>query len=205
MDHQNYVTPESDNALKYVRLIQNLDAQDAEARRLETDIFNRAWDQGRAAATRRQHQEALDVFTQLKAKYPNPPIGAAVLQEAIQEQGKKLELYQALKKSFSAQVKHSHGRGLTFWRTRECSGSLQVDGFAIEFKSLNEPQDSFRISYEGLGEVKFSKDQLTLTHAGIRPEGKIELQAVDTNAVASLEQVYRKIMEYRDRYAEYMK
>jgi serine/threonine protein kinase len=205
MDRQSYVTPEAENALKYIRHIQNIDPQDSDAKRLEGEIFTRAWDQAAAVAVKRQHQEALDIYQQLRSKYPNPPVGLPALQEAIQKQTQKLEQYQALKTSYSIQVKHGHGRSIAFWRTRECSGTFRVDGFSLDYKSTGEKDHSFHISYDGLKEAKFSGNTLTITHPGIRPEGRIELEEVDNKASPNLSLVYKKIMEYRDRYAEYIR
>jgi serine/threonine protein kinase/tetratricopeptide (TPR) repeat protein len=204
MDRQSYVIPEAENALKYVRQAILIDPNDADARRLEGEIFNRAWDQAKAVAAKRQHQEALDICNQLKAKYPNPPIGLAPIQEFIQKQTLKLEQYQALKPSYSVQVKHNHGRKYVIWGARECSGTLKIDGFTLEYKG-NEPEHSFRVSYDGLADVKGGADSITIVHPGIRPEGRIELQEIDKRANPNLAQVYKKILEYRPRYAEYVR
>jgi hypothetical protein len=127
------------------------------------------------------------------------------LLEAIQKQTLKLEQYQALKPSFSVQVRHGHGRGLAFWRTRECSGSLRVDGFSLEYKSADENEHSFQVSYDALKEARFSGGTLTLVHPAIRPDGRIELEQSQKTAGPGLDQVYRKITEYRNKYAEYIR
>jgi serine/threonine-protein kinase len=205
MDRHHYVTPESENALKYVRHIESIDPNDSDARRLELEIFNRAWEQAGNAASKRQHQDALDIYNQLRSKYPAPPVGVPALLEAIQKQTLKQDQFQALKPSFSVQVRHGHGRGLAFWRTRECSGSLRVDGFSLEYKSADENEHSFQISYDALKDAKFSGATLTLVHPAIRPEGRIELEQSQKTAGPGLDQVYRKITEYRNKYAEYIR
>jgi hypothetical protein len=205
MDRHHYVTPESENALKYVRHIQSIDPNDSDARRLESEIFNRAWEQAGNAASKRQHQDALDIYNQLRAKYPSPPVGMPAVLEAIQKQTLKLEQYQALKPSFSVMVRHGHGRGLAFWRTQECLGPLRVDGFSLDYKSTGENEPSFHISYDALKDARYSGDTLTLVHPGIRPDGRIELQQSVKSASPSLGQVFKKITEYREKYAEYIR
>src|SRR5438034_9644200 len=68
IERQSYVTPEPDNALRYVRLLAGIDPQDPEVRSMEPDIFSRAWDQANAKAGTRQHQEALDIYMALDRK-----------------------------------------------------------------------------------------------------------------------------------------
>jgi serine/threonine protein kinase/tetratricopeptide (TPR) repeat protein len=195
MARQNYVTPESDNALKYVKLILNLDSQDVEAKTLEGDIYSRALDQAKAKSKARLHQEALDIYTQLKSKYPSPPGGVEILNRGIEQEKTKLSLLTALKEVYVVQVKHGHGifRG-------SCQGNLRVDGFNIEFQS--DGGHSFKIPYDRLQSITFNKGKITIKSGDI-DDGKIELEQLDKNPSPSLAEVYQKIEEYRKLREQY--
>lgn len=197
MNRQNYVTPESDNALKYVRLILNLEPQDVEAKTLEGDLYSRALDQAKAKSKARLHQEALDIYTQLKNKYPSPPGGVELLDRGIEQEKTKLSLLTALKGIYIVQVKHGHGmfRG-------SCKGNLRIDGFAIEFQS--DGDHSFKIPYERLQSISFDKGKITIK-SGALNDGKIELEQLEKNPSPSLAEVYTKIEEYRKLREQYLR
>ncbi len=200
MDRQSYVTPDSDNALKYVRLILELDPRDPEAKALEGDICTRALAQARARSEARDHQEALNIYTQLKNNYANPPGGTDNLNQGIERERRKLSLLAMLKQPLSVPVKHGHS--LLRLRHRECTGILRVDGFTIEYQSTGE--HSFKLSYDLLRSVSFNKGKLLLEGSSI-PDGKIELEQAEKNPSPSLAEVYAKIDEYRKLRAEYLR
>ncbi len=195
MNRQSYVTPESDNALKYARLILRLEPEDVEARTLEKDIFSRAMDQARAKSKARLHQEALDIYTQLRNNYPNPPSGVDALNQGIEQERNRLSLVTALKVVYIVQVKHGHA----FLRG-SCSGNLRVDGFNIEYQS--EGSHSFKIPYDRLKSVSFSKSKIVVKSSDI-DGGQIELEQVEKNPSPSLAEVYAKIDEYRKLRQQY--
>ncbi len=202
MDRQNYITPESDNALRYVRLMLSIDPQDSEARALDTEIVNRAWDQAKAKGNARQHQDALDIYVRLKEHYQNPPFGAGALDQAIEREKNKLTLFKAMNVPFSVQVKHNHGRKWVVFGARECSGVLRIDGFGMKYQSTGE--HSFQLSFDGLKSVNFEKSKITIQGVGV-PEGRIDLEPNDTAAIQAFGQLSAKISEYRRLYADYMK
>ncbi len=199
MNRQNYVTPEFDNALNYVRLILHIEPQNLEAKTLKGDIYTRALEQARVKSDARQHQDALDIYLQLKNNYPDAPSGLDAINKGIERENRKLQLLNTLKIPFSVQVKHGH----SFFRVlnRECSGIFRVDGFTIEYQSTGD--HSFKVAYDALKSVSFRKAKITLEGSTIA-DGKIELEQVDKNPIPSLEDVYKKIEEYRKLYAEYM-
>ncbi len=201
MNNQNYVTPELQNALKYARLILGIDPGDAEAKALDADIFTRAWDQAQAKAAGRQHQEALDIYTALKRNYPNPPIAAAKIDDAIERQKLKVKQAEALRTPYSIQVRHYHGRKYVIFGARDCTGILRVDGFNIAYQGV---EHSFKLSYDHLGAVKPDKTKITIQGTGI-PEGKIDLEQVEKNPTPSMAEIANRIQEYRRLYAEYIK
>jgi len=201
MERQNYVTPETDNALRYVRLVLAIDPQDSEARTLNGDIFTRAWDQAQAKSSQRQHQEAIDIYRQLRREYPNPPVGTAVIDQNIDKQTQKLSLLKTLKVPYSVQVRHDHGRNILL-RKRECTGILRVDGFAIEYQSPGG--HPFRVAYDGLQGVKADKSKIIIQGIGV-PEGKIELEQVEKNPSPSVTDISAKVQELRKLNADYIK
>jgi len=201
IERQSYVTPEPDNALRYVRLLAGIDPQDPEVRSMEPDIFSRAWDQANAKAGTRQHQEALDIYMALKLHYTNPPVGAAAIDQAIERQRQKLQQISALRKTYVIQVRHSHGRKLFVLGGGECTGQLRVDGFNIEYQGV---EHAFKQSYDGLGSVKADKGKIVIKGSSIQ-DGKIELEQVEKNPNPGLLEIANKVQEFRTRYAEYIK
>jgi hypothetical protein len=201
MDRQNYVTPESDNALRYVRLLLTIDPQDADARSMQADIFSRAWDQAQVKGNQRQHQEALEIYTQLKRNYPTPPMGPSAIDQNIEKQARKLSLFKSLKVAYSVQVRHDHGRDILL-RKRECAGVLHLDGFAIEYQSPGG--HPFKVAYDGLQGVKLEGNRITIQGVGI-PQGKIELRQVEQNPNPSITEVSARIQEFKKLNAEYLK
>jgi serine/threonine protein kinase len=195
MNRQNYVTPESDNALKYARLILHLEPQDAEAKTLERDVFSRAMDQAQAKSKARLHQEALDIYTQLKINYPNPPGGLDVINQGIEQERNKLNLMSALKAVYIVQVKHDHGL-----LPGSCTGNLRVDGFNIEYQS--DGKHSFKIPYDRLKSISFGKAKVVIKSGDIE-DGQIELEQMDKNPSPSLAEVYAKVEEYRKLREQY--
>lgn len=200
MNRQSYVTPETDNALKYARLILHIDSQDAEAKSLEADIYTRALDQARAKSEAHDHQEALNIYLQLKDNYPNPPGGQEALSQSIDRERQKLSLLTTLKIPFSVQVRHDH----SFFRfgNRECTGVLRIDGFSIEYQSTGE--HSFKMGYDVLKSVSFSKGKIVIEGSMV-PGAKIELEQVEKNPNPSLAEVYAKIEEYRKLRDQYLR
>jgi len=202
MDRQNYITPESDNALRYVRVMLAIDPQDNEARALDAEIVNRAWDQARTRGNARQHQDALDAYMQIKEHYPNPPFGAAALDQAIEHEKARLSLFKAMNVPFNLQVKHNHGRKWVVFGAGECTGILRIDGFGIKYQSTGE--HSFQVSYDSLKSATVDKSRLTIQGVGV-PDGKIELEPNDSSTLQAFSQLSAKIGEYRRLYADYMK
>jgi len=202
MDRQNYVTPESDCALRYVRMILTIDPQDNEAKVLEAEIVNRAWEQARAKSSARQHQEALDIYTRIRDNYPNLPMGTAALSQSIDREKGKLALFKSMNVPMSLQVKHNHGRRYVLFGARECTGILRIDGFGMKYQSSGP--HSFQLAYDGLKSVVVEKSRITIQGLGV-PEGKIELEPNDTGAIQAFAQLSAKIDEYRRLYADYMK
>ncbi|HYK87888.1 MAG TPA: serine/threonine-protein kinase [Acidobacteriota bacterium] len=200
MDRQSYVTPEVDNALKYVRLILDVDPRDPEAKALESDIYTRALAQARARSDAKDHQEALNILTQLKNNYSNPPGGLEAINQGIERERRKLSLLVTLRQPLSVQVKHGHS--LLRLRHRECTGILRVDGFTIEYQSTGE--HSFKSSYDLLKSVSYNKGKLLL-EGGAIPDGKIELEQAEKNPSPSLAEIYAKIDEYRKLRVEYLR
>jgi hypothetical protein len=201
MEKQNYVTPEAESALHYVRLTLNVDPQDAESKVLEADIFTRAWDQAQARANARQHQEALDIYQQLKRHYPSPPVGAAALEQAIEKQQRQVALLKTLRVPISVGVRHPHGRNILL-RKRECMGVLRVDGFTIEYQTSDE--HAFKLAYSGLKDSKLDKTKLLIQGVGV-PDGKIELEQSEKSSTPSLAELYAKLLDFRKLQAEYLK
>jgi serine/threonine protein kinase len=202
MDRQNYVTPETDNALRYVRLMLAIDPRDNEAKVLDTEILNRALDQAKAKGGARQHQEALDIYLRIKEQYPNAPAGVAGLDQGIERERGKLTLLKAMMAPISVQVRHDHGRKYILFGQRECTGILRIDGFGMKYTSSGE--HTFQFAYDGLKAVTVDKNKITIQALGV-PEGKIDLEAVDSAARQTFAQLSGKIAEYRRLYAEYMK
>ncbi len=200
MNRQNYVTPESDNALKYVRLILQVDPQDNEAKTLEGELFQRGLDQAKAKADARQHQDALAIYTQLKAGYPNPPGGVEPLNQGIEREKRRMALASTLKVPYSVAVKHGH----SFLRikNRDCTGVLRADGFSIEFQTNGD--HGFKLPYDLLKSVSYGKGKIVIEGTAIGG-GKIELEQTDKNPSPSLADVYAKIEEYRKLRAEYLR
>lgn len=199
MDRQSYVTPENDNALRFVRLILAIDPQDAEAKALEGDVFNRAWEMAQAKSNARQHQEALDIYNQLKHNYAQPPVGMAAIDQNIEKQARKLNLANQLRASTTVQVRHDHGRNLLILKKKECTGMLRVDGFAIEYQSAGG--HSFKMAYSGLKAIKAERDKITIEGTGV-PDGKIELWSLDKSPLMELQS---KILEFQRLNAEYLR
>ncbi len=202
MDRQNYLTPESDNALRYVRLMLAIDPQDSEARALDTEIISRAWDQARARSTARQHQDALEIYQRIKEHYPNPVMGTTTLDQSIERERSKIELYKSLMVPFSVPVRHGHGRRWVLFGAGECTGILRIDGFGMKYQSTGE--HSFQLAYDGLKSVNVDKDKITIQGVGV-PDGRIELDAADSGAAQSFRDLAARIAEYRRLYSEYMK
>jgi len=202
MDRQNFITPESDNALRYVRLMLAIDPKDNEARVLDTEILNRALDQAKAKSGARQHQEALDIYLRIKEQYQNPPMGVATLDQGIEREKGKLTLLKAMMVPFNVQVRHDHGRKYLIFGQRECTGILRIDGFGMKYASSGE--HSFQFAFDGLKSVNVEKNKITIQAIGV-PEGKIELEGVDNAANQAFAQLSGKIAEYRRLYADYMK
>jgi serine/threonine protein kinase len=204
VERQNYVTPENDNALRYLRLAESIDPQDPEAKAMDVDIFNRALEQAQAKGKQRQHQDAIDICKQLKINYPNPPGGMAAIDQDLVAQTRKLEQAQKLKIPYSVQVRHNHGRKLLLFGKQECTGVLRVDGFAINYSSPDG--HSFTITYQNLQGAVLDKNKTTITIQGVGvPDGKIELNQVDKAPNPSLAQISVKIQELRQLNAEYVK
>lgn len=202
MDRQNYITPESDNALRYVRLMLTIDPKDNEARVLDTEILNRALDQAKAKSGARQHQEALDIYLRIKDQYPNPPGGVAALDQGIERERGKLTLLKGMMAPTSIQVRHDHGRKFLIFGQKECTGILRIDGFGMKYTSSGE--HTFQFTYDGLKSVAVEKNKIIIQALGV-PDGKIELEGVDSAANQTFAQLSAKIAEYRRLYADYMK
>ena len=201
IERQNYVTPEPDNALRYVRLMASIDPQDPEAKSLEPDIFSRAWDQANAKAVARQHQDALEIYMALKRHYNSPPVGVTAIEQAIEKQRQKLQQVGALRKTYSVQVKHNHSRKWLVLGGQECSGQLRVDGFSIEYQGTAH---TFKQPYEGLGAVKAEKNKIVIQGNSFQ-DGKIELEQVEKNPNPGLLEIANKVREFRTLYAEYIR
>jgi serine/threonine protein kinase len=199
MNRQSYVTPEYDNALKYVRLILHIEPQDPEAKTLRGDIYTRSLEQAHAKSEARQHQDALEIYMQLKSNYPDAPGGLDAINKNIERETRKLQLLNAMKTPFAVQVKHGH----SFFKVmnRECTGFLRVSGFSVEYQSNGS--HSFKVTYDNLKSIAYSKGKITIESNTIE-NGKIELDQADKNPSPSLEDVYKKIEEYRKLYSEYM-
>ncbi len=202
MDRQNYVTPESDNALRYVRLMLAIDPQDSEAKALDNDILNRALDQARAKSSARQHQDALDIYLQVKEHYASAPSATASLDQNIERERGKLALLKSLNVPYSVQVKHGHGRKWVVFGASECTGILRIDGFGMKYTTAGE--HSFQLSYDGLKSYLVDKNKITLSGVGV-PQGKIELEGADSAANQAFLQIQAKIDEYRRLNAEYIR
>jgi serine/threonine protein kinase len=200
MNRQNYVTPDSDNALKYVRLILQVDPQDNEAKTLESDLFHRGLDQAKAKGDARQHQDALAIYTALKAGYANPPGGVEPLNQGIEREKRRMTLASALKVPYSVAVKHGH----SFLRikNRDCTGVLRADGFNIEFQTNGD--HGFKLSYDLLKSVSYGKGKIVIEGSAVS-DGKIELEQTEKNPSPSLADLYTKIEEYRKLRAEYLR
>jgi serine/threonine protein kinase len=204
MDRQNYITPENDNALRYLRLAESIDSQDVEAKAMDADIFNRALEQAQAKGKQRQHQEAIDIYKQLKSNYPNPPAGSAAIDQDLTAQTRKLDLLQKLKIPYSLQVRHNHGRKYMLFGKQDCTGILRVDGFAINYNSPGG--HSFTITYQNLQGATLDKNKMLITIQGVGvPDGKIELDQSEKAPNPSLAEISAKIQELRQLNAEYMK
>jgi len=204
MDRQNYITPENDNALRYLRLAESIDSQDAEAKAMDADIFSRSLEQAQAKGKQRQHQDAIDIYKQLKINYPNPPGGMAALDLSLAAQSRKLEQMQKLKIPFSVQVRHSHGRKFGVFGKQDCTGVLRVDGFAVNYNSPGG--HSFTLTYQNLQGAVLDKNKTTITIQGVGvPEGKIELEQIEKSPNPSLAEISVKIKELQQLNAEYMK
>lgn len=201
MDRQQYVTPEDDNALKWLTFILKIDPEDSEARVLEPQVYKLAWDQAQGRAGIRQHQEALDIYMALKRHYANIPGGEAAVDQAIEKQRKKLDLAAELRKPFSVQVKHGHGRRYVIFGARECTGILRVDGFYVEYQGS---EHQFKQPYDGLGAVKAERDKIIVQGNGV-PDGKMELEQVEKNPNPSVALVAAKIQELRRLHSEYIR
>jgi serine/threonine protein kinase len=202
MDRQNFITPESDNALRYVRLMLAIDPRDNEARVLDTEILNRALDQAKAKSSARQHQEALDIYLRIKEQYQNPPMGVATLDQSIEREKGKLTLLKSMMAPFNVQVRHDHGRKYVIFGQRECTGILRIDGFGMKYISSGE--HSFQFAFDGLKAVNVEKNKITIQAVGV-PDGKIELEGADNAANQAFAQLSGKIAEYRRLYADYVK
>ncbi|MFH1575155.1 MAG: hypothetical protein ABIG68_14325, partial [Acidobacteriota bacterium] len=202
MERQNYVTPDTDdNALRHVRLMLAINPQDAEALTLEKDIFTRAWDQGQARSAARQHQEALDIYTQLKRNYPNPPgVAPAEIERRMVGETRKLQLIGQMKVPFSVRVKHGHGRRYVVFGASECTGVLRIDGFGIEYQSTGE--HGFKLAFAGLQSVQPQRNRITIQGVGV-PDGKIELEPADQSQLPGFSQLQGKIQEYQKLASEY--
>lgn len=204
MDRQNYITPENDNALRYLRLALSIDPQDAEAKGMDADIIGRALEQAQAKAKQRQHQEAIDIYKQVKLNYPNPPGGIAAIDQNLAAQSHKLELMQKLKIPYSVQVRHNHGRKFMVLGKQDCAGVLRVDGFTISYNSPGG--HTFNLSYQNLQGAILDKNRTKIVIQGIGvPDGKIELEQVEKAPNPSLAEISVKIQELRSLNAEYSK
>jgi serine/threonine protein kinase len=202
MDRQHYVTPESDNALRYVRLMLAIDPQENEARALDAEIVNRAWDQAKMKSSARQHQDALDICVQIKEHYANPPMGIAALDQSVEREKAKLALFKSMNIPFSLQVKHGHGHKWVIFGASECTGILRIDGFGMKYTSPGEHQ--FQLAFDALKAVNVEKNRITILGMGV-PQGRIELEPNDSAAIQAFSQLSGKINEYRRLYTEYMK
>jgi serine/threonine protein kinase len=203
MDRQNYVTPDSDNALKYIQWLLSINSEDLETQTLKSDIYKLAIDQAQAKSNERQHQEALAIYAQLKLNYPDAPGGLDAINKGIERETKKLQLLNTLNQSFSIQVKHGHSFSFVPKLKRECTGVLRVNGFTIEYQSTGS--HSFKVTYESLKSVYLSKkDKITIESNTIE-NGKMELEQIDRNPSPSLEEIYKKILEYRKSRDDYMR
>jgi serine/threonine protein kinase len=200
MSRQNYVTPDSDNALKYARLILHIDPQDAEAKSLDNDIYARALDQARAKSEARDHQEALNIYLQLKNNYSNPKEGGSeAISQAVERERQKLSILSRLKVPVEVPVKHGH----SFFQIpklgkRDCTGKLRADGFNIDFQSTGD--HSLKVPYDQLKSVLFNNGKFVLESSA---QGKVELEQADKNPSPSLAEVYAKIQEYRKLREQY--
>jgi len=201
MDRENYVTPEIDNALRYVRLMLAVDPRESEATTLESEIFTRSWDQAIAKSDARQHQDALDIYRQLRQKYREPPVDMATIEQNIQRQTTKVGLLKQMRVPYSVQVRHRRGRRFLIFGSRDDAGVLRIDGFGIEFRSSGE--NSFKVTYDGLNSVQVDKNKLVIKGVGV-PEGEIELEPADDETNLDLTGVRTKIEEYRRLYKEYV-
>jgi serine/threonine protein kinase len=200
MNRGNFVTPDSDNALKYVRLILQIDPQDSEAKSLEGDLFNRGLEQAKSKADARQHQDALAIFTALKNGYSNPPGGVEPLNHGIEREKRRMTLAAALKVPYSVAVKHGHS--FLRLKNRDCTGVLRADGFTIEFQTNGD--HGFKLSYDLLKSVSYNKGKIVIEGSAVS-DGKIELEQTDKNPSPSLADVYAKIEEYRKLRTEYLR
>ncbi|PYV09127.1 MAG: hypothetical protein DMG07_23935, partial [Acidobacteria bacterium] len=189
MDRHEYVTPEAECALKYVRLILAQDSQNAEAKVLDGEIFTRAWEQAQAKANARLHQEALDIYTQLKRNYTNPPVGTDTLRQATDLQARKVEQFKVLKIPYSIRVKHGHSFGLLPFKSKNCTGILRADGFEISYQG-SEPAHSFTVKYDALRSVDPGNGKIAIAATGV-PGGKMELEQADKNPTPTLAELYQ--------------
>jgi serine/threonine protein kinase len=203
MDRKNYVTPDSDNALKYIPRILFLDPQDEETQSLKGDIYARALDQARDKSGARQHQEALAIYAQLKTHYPDAQEGLDAINKAIERETRKLQLLNTLNQSYDIQVKHQHSFSFVPGLKRECAGRLRVNGFSIEYQTTGS--DSFNVIYESLKSVDLPKKDRILVESNVIKNGKIELEQISRNPNPSLEEIFKKINEYRKLHDEYVR
>jgi hypothetical protein len=202
MDRQNYVTPEGeDNALRPVRLMLGINPQDSEATVLDRDIFSRAWDQAQVKSTSRQHQEALEILTQLKRYYLNPPVPVAEIDRRIATETRKLALLSSMKVPFSVRVKHEHGRKYVLFGAGECTGILRVDGFVLEYQP-GAGDHGFKVALSALKSVQSQKNKIIIQGVGV-PDGKIELEPADNAQAQAFAQLPGRIQEYQKLYSEY--
>jgi serine/threonine protein kinase len=203
LDRHKYVLPESESALKFVQLILGIDPEDAQAREWKKQIFDSAWKEAQTRGGKRQHQEALQIYGQLKQKYPDPPAGISALQQAIEKQEAKLAQWQKLSEMFSLVVRHPHGRSYKsmYIKSGECDGTLRFNGFDIEYKSSKEPAHSFKIPYEGL---KLSAGKKSIVFESPRlPDKTRELEQKEKDA--DIAKHYAKLQDLIGLNAEYMK
>jgi hypothetical protein len=201
MDRENYVTPETDNALRWVRLMLAIAPEEHEAKILEGEIFNQSWEQAAAESSARRHQEALDIYRRLLEEYPEPPIDRTLVQQKIERETRKLDLLRQMQAPYYLRLKHRIGPRFLIFGSRENRGVLKVDGFGIEFQSTEE--HSFKVAFDAFKSVKSEKGKLYLEGIGV-PDGKIELEPADDSENLNLSGAAAKIEEYRHLYREYV-
>jgi len=205
--NKNYVTPDSDSALIYVRRILQIDPQNQEAKDLEGEMYIRAFEQAREKSKSRRHQDALAIFRQIQKYYfeqksasYNPPLqGRDDISKGINRENHLLDLYSRLNvPDIKIQVKHGQRRWVVLKGASK--GDLRVNGFRIQYQS--DKEDSFTLKYEDLKSVSRGKNNIAI-EGNAKDFEKIELEQELKNPSPSLEEVYKKIEEFRTLNYEY--